>query len=228
MKHNQIIAVLLALVLGGCANAIKPENLPQQRIVDVQVTVNSNSGAQSDIRSKVAASSLQAAAAYNAYMPANAPQRVLRINVDTVHYKNPLASFLVGDAHYAKGVVSGGAVGPSSITYVDAGSGVINGVAGAIIAAATDKGRVDARLAHGLAGKALAKAYGQNSVPRFVSDHLAGKPSASPSVAHKQVIAEQPVAVQHENVVVPEQVEDPVVEMPTYNGPTAPRAVSNS
>ncbi|MFD0915266.1 hypothetical protein ACFQ14_02490 [Pseudahrensia aquimaris] len=177
MNIHLAAAFAATLTLSACANAVKPSELPQMRIVDVQVEVNPGVQAASDISTKVRQSSLAAAQAYNAYMPADAPLKTMQINIDKVHYKNPLASLLIGDANSIAGVVAGGVTPATRVGYLDAGSGAINGIAGAVIAAASDKAKADTRLAKGLANSAVAKVYGQNSVPMFVSRHMEGRPT---------------------------------------------------
>ena len=227
MNIRLAVALAATLSVSACANAVKPEELPQLRIADVQVTVNPGVKAVSDIGTKVRMSSLAAAQAYNAYMPANAPSKVVQINVDRVHYKNPLASLLIGDGNGISGVVAGGATPATSVGYLDRGSMAINGIAGAVIAAASDKSNVDTRLATGLANNAMAKAYGQKSVPDFISKHLAGRPTSYQprTYANRPVTprATQETPRQYDTVAEQTSVTDGAAPVqPTYSGPTAP------
>lgn len=160
------------LLATACANNVTPQQLPQFRITDVNVTTAPGLKASSDIASAVRAESRRVAAAYSAPLPANLPGRTLNVRVTNVTYKNAVASLLVGSANRATATVSGGAAGPGSVAYTDAGSGAVNGVIGAAMAMSADKAKVDRKLAGGLAQKAVAQAYGQKSTPRFVLDRL--------------------------------------------------------
>ena len=167
-------AATLAAALGAtaCANNVKPEELPQFRITDVNVITAPGLKASSDIASAVRAQTRRAAAAYAAPLPANLPGRTLNVRVTSVAYKNAVASLLVGSANRASATVSGGAAGPGTVTYTDVSSGAVNGVIGAVMAANADHARVDGKLAAGLGLKAVDQAYGQKTTPRFVLDRL--------------------------------------------------------
>jgi hypothetical protein len=88
----------------------------------------------------------------------------LRVSIERLNYKNPVASLLIGDANHVK----------AHVTVVDAASGrphgefeanaidnlAINGVVGAVMAATQDKGSVDERLAEKLASEVMERVYG--------------------------------------------------------------------
>ena len=201
------------------------------RIADVQVTVNPNVQAHSDIASKVAASGRQAAAAYNAYMPADAPQHVVKISVDRVHYKNAALSLIVGDGNNISGVVSGGTAPASSVRYADVSSMAINGVIGAAIAIGTNKANTDTTLARGLADTAIAKAHGQKSVPQFVKRHMSGRPmdfSETPRVASQSagrpVRQSRTVRTVEPNVIIADQRQSSASQRRYKGVPTPPPA----
>jgi hypothetical protein len=94
---------------------------------------------------------------------AGAPKE-LRIVVERLSYKNPALSLLAGDANRVAGrvavidVASGRMQGHVEAAAVDMAG--VNGVVGAIVAAAQDKQKVDERLADGLAKAALRLALG--------------------------------------------------------------------
>ena len=67
------------------------------------------------------------------------------------------------------------------IIYVDAGGAVINGVLGAAIAIGSDKAKIDAKLAVGLAEAAVAAAYDQKSTPTFARENLKNGKASSPA-----------------------------------------------
>ncbi|RXF74938.1 hypothetical protein [Hansschlegelia zhihuaiae] len=88
----------------------------------------------------------------------------LRISIERLNYKNPVASLLIGDANHVK----------ARVAVIDAASGrphgefeadaidnlAINGVVGAVMAATQDKGAVDERLAEKLASVVMERVYG--------------------------------------------------------------------
>ena len=104
-------------------------------------------------------------------MPQTVPGRQLDIRVTRIHNKNPLASLLIGDTSTASGVarVAGGPT--QKIVYIDASGAMVNGIVGAAIAIGSNKGKIDAKLAAGLAKAAVASANGQKGTPDFAKEN---------------------------------------------------------
>ncbi len=149
----------------------------------------------SNVESDVKASTERVARIYNKYMPANSPTRALNVQVTSINYKNAVASLLVGSTNSISGAVAAGPGPASAVNYVDAGGAVINGIIGAAIAIGADKSKVDKKLGAGFAGNAVAKAYGQNRIPKFILDHMRGRPSAPrPASTGTRALAAQPAS----------------------------------
>ncbi len=130
------------------------------------MTSNSNVAATTKLAAQ------RVASAYNASLPSSVPGKQLDIRITRIHYKNAVASLLIGDTNTVNGFarVSGGPAQP--VAYIDAGGAVVNGIVGAAIALTKDKEKVDAKLAAGLAEAAVASAYGQKSTPEFAKKNL--------------------------------------------------------
>ena len=166
-------AAMLGVLLGGCANAVKPSDLPQMRISAVNATTPAGAGAQSDLSAGIAAEGRLWAALYAGALPAGLPENAVTVTVTNVHYKGAVQSLLIGDGHHATASVA--VAGPDgmplrsgTVEYSEKSSYALNGVSGVLIAATSNKVKVDERLAQGLARKAVDFAYGQKETPAFI------------------------------------------------------------
>ncbi|WP_155904944.1 hypothetical protein [Methylopila sp. M107] len=189
-----LIIAPFALMLAACAGApgILPQNEPAH-ISKVQVSLAPN------VSSQRFATSLQTRTMqYAARFGRAGAAKELRIVVERHSYKNAAMSLLVGDANVAMGrvavidVASDKVQGEAQAGAID--TLAINGIAGAIIAAAQDKEKVDQRLVEGFAKAALRHAYGAARAEPFLDqpEPSAGvaepeKPDAAPAPAKKDV-----------------------------------------
>ena len=167
---------LVALLAAACTNNTAPSALPQFRITDVNVSVAPNVKPNSNIAAAVSRDARRVASAYSVSLPQGLPGRTLNVRVTKIGYKNAVASLLVGSANGIEGTAAVPNQTPrAKIAYLDGQSAAVNGVIGAIAAARADKSLVDAKLARGLAEKAVAHAYGQTSTPKFARDNLSAR-----------------------------------------------------
>lgn len=160
----RVLAVFgLAAGLGGCNTAagILAANEPAH-ISRVQVSLAPNLTTSARFSQMLQAKATQDATRFGRAGAA----KELRIAVHRHSYKNPVTSLLIGDANYAGAKVSvvdvatGKVQGEAEASAID--NIAINGMVGAVMAAAQDQQRVDERLAELLARDALTQAYGSS------------------------------------------------------------------
>ena len=160
MRISRLLILAATLPLAACAHQagiVPPGETAHISKVQVSTAPGVSSAAFTE---RLKAKTTQYAARFG---QAGAAKEV-RIVVERHSYKNPALSLLVGDANYAGGrvavidVASGRVQGQVEAGAVD--SLAVNGIAGAIIAAAQDKEKVDDRLADGFAKAALRHALG--------------------------------------------------------------------
>ena len=143
-----IPSVALAALLAGCAEPIVKTTGPLS-ITRVDVNAAPTLKAHTDLLPQVRQTVPAQLVGAHQGKPA-----VLDLTLVDVHYKNPLASLLVGDSNTltAKGVLRG--EDGTEITRFDtrtSDQGAINGIAGAVISVAQDRARVDRAMARALA-----------------------------------------------------------------------------
>lgn len=178
MAHIRYVCALVALLFAAaCTNDVSPSQLPQFHLSRVTVQPGPGTPVNASLASTTEKAARQYAAVYSREIPPSAPTRALVIRIDDVHYKNAVASLVVGDANRISGAAyvmnaQGVTERTGPIAHLDAGSAAINGVVGAAMAASADRGKVDQSLAVGLAEKAVAFSYNQDRTPAFVMDIL--------------------------------------------------------
>jgi len=105
------------------------------------------------------------AAEYNAFRPSATRAYDMKVEVDNVHFKNPLVSLLVGDANHIKGTAyliepnSNKVVHTMPIAYVDGASAILNGVSGAVLSVAVKKEAAEGTMSKGFARAIMKKAF---------------------------------------------------------------------
>lgn len=175
-------AAALSLTLAACntTGVLSPTETAHISRVQVSVAPNVSTERFAEL---VRARTTQQAARFGRAGAA----KELRIVIQRHSYKNPAMSLLVGDGNFAGGrvavvdVASGRVQGERDVGTVD--SLVINGVVGAIIAAAQDKQKVDERLADGIARQALRSAYGSAAADPVLERPEPVAPGAAPGAA---------------------------------------------
>ncbi|WP_062205705.1 hypothetical protein [Aureimonas sp. AU12] len=173
------IAATLGLValLSGCAKPLVDTTGPLA-IRRVEVTAAPTLKADTDLLSLARQTLPSQLVGAHEGKPAT-----LDVTLTEVHYKNPLASLLVGDDNRlsALGVLRG--EDGREITRFNAvtmDQGAINGIAGAVISVAQDRARVDRALARGLASSIEGQIYGKTT-GKVMTPELAAK--SAPAVA---------------------------------------------
>ncbi|MBB3999687.1 hypothetical protein [Aureimonas pseudogalii] len=190
-----IVATLgLAALLSGCAKPLVDTTGPLA-IRRVEVSAAPTLKADTDLLSLARQTLPSQLVGAHEGKPAT-----LDVTLTDVHYKNPLASLLVGDANRlsALGVLrgeDGREITRFNTVTLDAGA--INGIAGAVISAAQDRARVDRALARGLASTIERQIYGKTT-REVMTPELAAKSApvaaapAAPAPAPKTLAPKAP------------------------------------
>ncbi|MBB3951723.1 hypothetical protein [Aureimonas jatrophae] len=177
MKRTVLALTALAALVSGCAQPIVKTTGPLQiRSVAVAAapTVKSDTDIVSLVRQTLPPQIVNTREGRSAD---------LQLTLTEVHYKNPIASLLVGDANrvLAQGILRG--EDGTEIARFDTGTldqTVLNGISGAVIAAAQDRARVDRALARGLAKNVETRIYGNNH-REVMTPELAAKTAPAPA-----------------------------------------------
>jgi hypothetical protein len=104
-------------------------------------------------------------AEYNAMRPGAQKGYKLRVDVSNVHFKNVVASLLVGDANRLEATASvidpasGAIVHSAPASYFDSASGALNGITGAVLSVVVKREAAEAKMAKGSAKNAMKLIY---------------------------------------------------------------------
>lgn len=193
-----LAAAGLALLLAGCVQPIVKTTGPLA-ITRVDINAAPTLKAHTDLLPQVRQTVPAQLVGAHPGKPA-----VLDLTLVDVHYKNPVASLLVGDSNHltAKGVLR--AEDGTEITRFDARTsdqGAINGIAGAVISVAQDRARVDRAMARELAKDLERRIYGKVTrepaqlelAPKVGAPAVPAAPAAVPARAAPRVGAPKPL-----------------------------------
>lgn len=129
------LCLVAALFLAGCQTTALVESKQPFRITHVEVTKAKPEIGTVNLPEDVRAKALQTAYRYSE----TGVEKTLKIELVNLHFKNPVASYLVGDNNRltAKATVIDKASGAADAAFnaVVSNKGAINGIAGAIISA---------------------------------------------------------------------------------------------
>ena len=153
-----LAALTVALTLGACASIPAPSANEQTHVAAVEVTHAAAAGPGAEGFSVL----LRAAVARQAHLYGDEGRAItLRIDLERVHFKNPLKAMLIGDDNQAKGRVSviDPATGQETGAFkvqVDAERGGLSGasIALAVLGAFDPTGMIDIGAATGSAASA--------------------------------------------------------------------------
>lgn len=125
-------------------------------------------------------------AEYNAMRPnANAGYK-LRVDVSNVHFKNVLASLLVGDANRLEATASvidpntGATIHTSPASYYDGASGALNGITGAVLSVVVKRQAAEANMAKGSAKNAMKFIFPDLKLSKGAEQRLKAKNAIQP------------------------------------------------
>lgn len=143
---------------------------------------------------------------YNATRANPTKSYQLNVKIEKVHFKNALASLLVGDANHMSGSASlidrstGQQVHSAEISYVDSASAALNGISGAVLSVVVKKQAAEGTLSKGFAGNTMRKFFPSVKLSKPASDRLKSKtvyqtmtrPMSPLSVSDSQLPSEEP------------------------------------
>ena len=182
--------LILAASLASCETAGLLPQPGQAYIKEVSVTASpSSSPAPAGTEARLQATVIDDA---SRLPQTGAPKRVA-IVIESYHLKNPALAFLVGDANHMSGTMLVSEVGssapPKALPLYVQDAGQIQGVIGAVQAAAQDRSLVESRMVSATSsivldkfyGSKLLKAYTQNARSAPVPAPVVAPPAAEPA-----------------------------------------------
>lgn len=174
----QALAGVSVLALAGCATPIVKTTGPLA-IREVQVTAAPTLKSETDVLGLVRQTLPPQLVGTRAGQSTR-----LDVTLTQVHYKNPVASILIGDDNRLLATVVAYGDGNAEIARFDAvarDQTAIDGIAGAVIAVAQDRARVDRALAMGLAMGIERQIYGNQLKPVMRPELAQPIPQAAPA-----------------------------------------------
>jgi len=125
-------------------------------------------------------------AEYNAMRPNATTGYKLRVDVSNVHFKNVLASLIVGDANRLEATASvinpntGDIVHSSPASYYDSASGALNGITGAVLSVLVKRQAAEANMAKGSAKNAMKFIFPDLKLSKGADQRLKAKNAIQP------------------------------------------------
>ncbi len=138
---------------------------------------------------------------YNATRPAANKAYTLLVDVEKVHFKNPLQSLLIGDGNYVSGTAklidpsTGQGAHGQTFKYLDAASVAVNGISGAVLSVVVKKQAAEATLSKGVAKAVMKNIYPEIKLPSSAKSRLKGKAVLQPPTTALSPLSASPVAV---------------------------------
>lgn len=172
MILKTLFTFCLTLWLAGCTTStIEPDQPLNMHIIDVDVAYAENASATPSLPNRLRSALMHYAKAHNRLQSGQIYGYELKVTITEVHYKNAVASLLVGDANSM--TVKGQLIDPDTnaviqeftAAYVDGASAVLNGVSGALLSAHVSKETADTTMIEGISPPIMQKAFASNPLP---------------------------------------------------------------
>lgn len=177
MKYSKLIFVFALVFVASCQSASKKTAFSETgfHIADVQISMPAQEATNkllqytSSFGPVIDNTISNYASEYNATRANVTQSYVLDVNIEKVHFKNAVASLLVGDANRVSGTAS--LVDPTSnqqvhtfpFIYLDAASGALNGITGAVLSIVVKKEAAEATMSKGIADAVMRKVFPDQS-----------------------------------------------------------------
>jgi len=171
-KIFKYFSVVLALVvLAACQSSKNQINETNFQIAEVAVNMPDREAKSKLLRHsesfafKMTNTIKHYSGEYNAYRPSATNAYKLKVDVADVHFKNPVASLLVGDANRISGTAyliepnSERVIHTMPIIYVDGGSALLNGISGAVLSVLVKKEAAEGTMSKGFASNIMKQAF---------------------------------------------------------------------
>jgi hypothetical protein len=186
---------LLAASLASCESAGLFPQPGQAYIKEVSVTASpSSSPAPPGTETRLQATVVNEA---GRLPQTGAPKRVV-IAIESYHLKNPALAFLIGDANHMSGTMLVSDVGssapPKALPLYVQDAGQIQGVIGAVQAAAQDRSLVESRMVSATSSVVLDKFYGSKLLKAYTQNARSVPVAANPP---PPVVQPEPAAKPH-------------------------------
>lgn len=135
-------------------------------------------------------------AEYNRTRPNAQVGYTLKVNIEKVHFKNALASLLIGDANHISGQAllidpaSDSIVQSFPIKYVDGASAALNGISGAVLSVVVKKEAAEGTLSKGVAKSLMRLLFPKTKLTPATEERLKGKEVFQPITAAMSPLSE--------------------------------------
>jgi len=195
MKNiSRLFVVLFAVFVLAACQTTKKNQFNQQnfQITQVDVTVQPHpedkklSKPTETFPDKISNAIKNHVAEYNSTRPNATASYRLDVSIDKVHFKNPVASLLVGDANRIQGTaklidtLNGNVVHTAPANYFDGASGALNGVSGAVLSVLVKREAAEETMSKGVAKNLMKIIYPDVKLPSSSQDRLRGKAAFAP------------------------------------------------
>ncbi|MBP0581834.1 hypothetical protein J8I29_21070 [Labrys sp. LIt4] len=191
-------ALLLAAALASCETAGMFPQPGQAYIKEVSVTASpSRSPAPPGAETRLQATVVNEA---SRFPQTGAPKRVA-IVIESYHLKNPALSLLIGDQNHMGGTMLVSDVGstapPKAVPLYVQDAYQVQGVIGAVQAAAQDRSLVESRLVSAASSSVLEKFYGTKLLGAYVRTARSAAPVPGPAAIQPEPAAQPQPAKPH-------------------------------
>ena len=189
MKLSKLFALLAIVFIASCQSAAKKTAFSETgfHITDVQVSMPPQEATNKLLQytgtfGPVIDNTISNYAyEYNSTRANVTKPYMLDVNIEKVHFKNAVASLLVGDANRVSGTAS--LVDPKSnekvhtfpFIYLDAASGALNGITGAVLSVVVKKEAAEATMSKGIAHAVMKKVFPDVKLPASAKKRLKAK-----------------------------------------------------
>lgn len=211
---RNLFIILSLVVLASCQSTEKFKFQDQNfQISDVEVSVHNNPKKTHKLlkptesfRGVLTNTIRNYAAEYNATRPNANVGYKLKVDITQVHYKNAIASLLVGDNNRIQGTASiidpntGSVLHTAPANYVDGASGLLNGISGAVLSIVVKKEAAEATMSKGVS----------KNIMKFIYPTTKLTKGAEARLKDKTVLQPRTSAIS--SLSAPEAVEDAALE----------------
>ncbi|MCP4934809.1 MAG: hypothetical protein GY927_11535 [bacterium] len=199
MHEAMRFAVLIScLLLAGCSATTKQPAVQQFHILSVSVDSEDRDTSEETIEI-LTNSLLHNAAAYNAYRRDINIGYNLAVTINHIHYKNPMASLIVGDTNSIQTSIkvvdpaTGVTIKEFRNLYIDGAGAVLNGVSGALLSVAVSNKVVDTKMMPIVAGRIVRKANDIKEIPVTIATQLKNTDVTKPFEGRVSHLSKQPL-----------------------------------
>ena len=191
---RNILFVLTLMVFASCQSTEKYKFQDQNfQISDVEVVIHDNPKIKNPLLmptqsfpSVLNNTIKNYTAEYNATRPNANIGYKLKVDINQVHFKNAIASLLVGDSNRILGTATvinpktGETIHTLPANYVDGASGALNGITGAVLSIVVKKEAAEVTMSKGVSKNIMKFIYPETKLSKGAEQRLKGKSALQP------------------------------------------------